>query len=101
MSNTFRLPAILFWDIDPSKLDYEAKARFVIGRVVMYGTLADWKATLDHYGPERVRDEMLQERYLDKKTLNYLSFYFDVPKTEFRCYTLQQYNLEIGIPDLY
>lgn len=69
MANTFQLPAILFWDIDPSKLDYEAKARFVIGRVIMYGTLADWKAILDHYGPDRVRDEMLQERYLDKKTL--------------------------------
>ena len=101
MANTFQLPPILFWDIDPSKLDYDAKARFVIGRVVMYGTLADWKAILHHYGPERVRDEMLQERYLDKKTLNYLSFYFEVPKTEFRCYILQQYNLKMGMDDLY
>ena len=84
------LPPILFWDIDPDKLDYNAKARYVIGRVVMYGSLADWKAILAYYGAERIRDEMLQERYLDKKSLNYLSFYFEVPKTEFRCYTLQQ-----------
>ena len=90
MVNTIQLPPILFWDIDHSKLDYDAKARFVIGRVVMYGTLADWNAILYHYGPERVRDEMLLERYLDKKTLNFLSFYFEVPKTEFRCHILQQ-----------
>lgn len=84
------LPSILFWDIAPDKLDYNAKARYVISRVVMYGSLADWKAILAYYGAERIRDEMFQERYLDKKSLNYLSFYFEVPKTEFRCYTLQQ-----------
>lgn len=92
MTDVFRLPDILFWDIDPSKLDYDAKARFVIGRAVMYGSLANWKAILDYYGPERVRDEMLQERYLDKRSLNFLSFYFNIPKTDFRCYTLQQSN---------
>lgn len=90
MPSTLQLPSILFWDIDASKLDYDAKARYVIGRVVMYGTLADWRAILAHYGPERVRDEMLKERYLDKKSLSFLSFYFEVSKTEFRCYTLQQ-----------
>ena len=90
MVSKLLLPPILFWDIDPDKLDCDAKARYVIGRVVMYGTLTDWKAILAYYGPERIRGEMLLERYLDKKTLNYLSFYFDVPKTEFRCYTLQQ-----------
>ena len=36
-----QLPSILFWDIDHSKFDYDAKARYVIGRVVMYGDLAD------------------------------------------------------------
>ena len=92
MSAVFQLPPILFWDINPGNLDYEGKARFVIGRVVMYGTLADWKSILDFYGPRRVLDEMLQERYLDKKTLNFLSFYFEVPRTQFRCYTLQQSN---------
>ena len=56
----------------------------------MYGTLSDWKSVLQYYGSKRVLDEMLQERYLDKRSLNFLSFYFEVPKTQFRCYTLQQ-----------
>lgn len=85
-----QLPPILFWDIDSTKLDYDAKAHYVIGRVVMYGSFADWQAILAYYGPEKVRGEMLEERYLDNKTLNYLSFYFEIPKTAFRCYTLQQ-----------
>lgn len=85
-----QLPPVLFWDIDPVNLDYNAKARYVIGRVVMYGTLSDWKSVLQYYGSKRVLDEMLQERYLDKRSLNFLSFYFEVPKTQFRCYTLQQ-----------
>lgn len=92
MTDVFHLPDILFWDIDPTKLDYNARARFVIGRVVMYGSLENWKAILDYYSPERVRDEMMQERYLDKRSLNFLSFYFNIPKTRFRCYTLQQSN---------
>lgn len=90
MVNTLQLPAILFWDVDAKKLDYDTKARYVIARVVMYGTLDDWKAILDYYGPDRVRDEMLKERYLDKKTLSFLSFYFEIPKTDFRCYINQQ-----------
>lgn len=92
MTNSFHLSDILFWDIDPSKLDYQAKARYVIGRVVMYGSLADWKAILSNYGPDRVRDEMMNERYLDRRSLNFLSFYFKIPRTKFRCYTLQQSN---------
>lgn len=92
MAAALELPSILFWDIDPAYLDYSAKARFVIGRVVMFGTITDWKALLNYYGPERVRDEMLQERYLDNRSLNFLSFYFGIPKTQFRCYTLQRSN---------
>jgi len=92
MTPALQLPRILFWDIDPTNLDYNAKARYVIGRVTMYGNLADWNAILQYYGPERVRDEMLQERYLDKRTLNFLSFYFNIPKSQFRCYTMQQSN---------
>jgi hypothetical protein len=87
---SLQLPSILFWDIDPTRLDYDTKAHYVIGRVVMYGSLDNWKAILNYYGVERVLQEMLEERYLDKRSLNYLSFYFEVPKTHFRCYTLQQ-----------
>lgn len=63
---------MLFGDSDPDRIDFDKKACYVVGLVAMYGTLADWKALLAHYGP--ARDEMLQEPYLDMCKLNSLSF---------------------------
>lgn len=51
--------SILFWEIDSTKLDYNANAPYVIGRMVMYGSMADWQAILDYYGTEKVLDKML------------------------------------------
>lgn len=80
----------LFWDIDRSTLDLERKARYVIGRVVTHGMLEDWNLIKAYYGLERIKNEMLQERYLDKKSLSFLSCIFEIPKEQFRCYTTQQ-----------
>lgn len=80
----------LFWDIDRSKLNLDEKARFVIGRVVMYGMIGDWNLIKAYYGLDHIQQKMLQERYLDKKSLSFLSCIFDIPKEQFRCYTEQQ-----------
>ena len=86
------LSRVLFWDVNYDTIDWENKVRFVIERVVSRGNQSDWLAIRTHYGLERIKNEMLQTRYLDKKTLNFLSKLFEIPKTEFRCYTLQQSN---------
>ncbi len=49
-----------------------------------------WNIIKSFYGLERIKIEMLQERYFDKKTLSFLSCIFDMPKEKFRCYTGQQ-----------
>ncbi len=85
-----QLSRVIFWDVDYDRINWAVKARFVIGRVLMYGSVADWQAIKSFYGLERIKDEMLQERYLDKKTLSFLSCIFDIPKQQFRCYTEQQ-----------
>jgi hypothetical protein len=84
------LPRILFWDTDYSKIDWDAKARYVIERVVTYGTVADWRTLQQMYGMKRIREEVLQSREIDPKTLSFLSVIFDLPKERFRCYTLAQ-----------
>ena len=86
------LSRVIFWDTDYDKIDWEKKARFVIERVVTRGNWSDWLAIQEFYGIDRIRNEMLRTRYLDKKTLNFLSKLFDVSKEQFRCYTLQQLN---------
>lgn len=88
-----QLSKVIFWDVDYDRINWAEKARFVIGRVVNYGTVADWQAIKSFYGLERIKQEMLQERYLDRKTLSFLSCIFGIPKEQFRCYTEQQSNL--------
>lgn len=77
----------LFWDVAPDSLDIEAHSRFIIERVVSKGNLQDWNLLKKIYGKERIRTDVLQIRYLDKKTSSFLSVYFGVEKAYFRCYT--------------
>ena len=81
------LRKVLFWDTDHNKLNCDKHPAYVIERVARYGTLEEWKEVLDYYGEEKIKSEILLLRDLDKKTLNYLSFRFKIPKQEFRCYS--------------
>lgn len=86
------LSKVIFWDTDYNRIDWDNKARYVIARVVMFGTLEDWNEIKKYYGLERIKEEMLEERYLDNKTLSFLSVIFNIPKEEFRCYKEKQLN---------
>jgi len=88
-----QLSKVIFWDSDYENINWTEKARFVIGRVLMYGTIDDWNTIKSFYGLEKIKNEMLQERYLDQKSLSFLSCIFDIPKEKFRCYTKQQSSL--------
>ena len=79
----------LFWDVDYEDIDFEKHARFVIGSVVMRGNLDDWNTLKDFYGIEKIRTEVINIRYLDKRTLSYLSVVLNVKKEEFRCYNME------------
>ncbi|HRI59577.1 MAG TPA: hypothetical protein PK228_07630 [Saprospiraceae bacterium] len=80
----------LFWDVDATTIDWEKNARWVIARVLSYGNLPDFRELVRYYGLERIKQEMLQVRYLDKKTLSFVAALFQIPKEQFRCYTLRQ-----------
>jgi len=82
----------IFWDAQYDTIDWDKHVRYIIGRVVTRGNWSDWLAIQEYYGLDRIKTEMLQERYLDKKALNFLSKLFNIPKAQFRCYILQQSN---------
>ncbi|MFK7795979.1 MAG: hypothetical protein AB8E82_00895 [Aureispira sp.] len=84
------LPNYLFWDIDLNTLDWDKNARFIIQRVIQRGSLNEWKIIKQYYGLEFIKHEILLIRNLDKKTLNFFSTYFDIAKTNFKCFTIQQ-----------
>jgi len=81
---------VLFWDTDPSKINYDKQAAYVIERVVRFGTWEEWNQVIKYYGEKKIKTEVLQMRELDEKTLNYLAFRFNIAKKDFRCYSLQQ-----------
>lgn len=80
------LPKTLFWDTDFDSLDPDRNARYIIERVVMYGTLSDLRKILNYYGWGRVHRETLQSRELDPKSLSFLSCLFDTPPENYACF---------------
>jgi len=78
---------VIFWDVDAANIDWQKSSRFVIGRVVQYGTVKDWEKVKDLYGIEKIKSDMLEERDLDQRSLSFLSCILEVPKEEFKCYT--------------
>lgn len=80
----------LFWDINLDSLDLEIHKRFIIERVSSRGDLTDWRRLREVYSLDTLKSEAVLIRSLDKKTLNFLSFFLEIPKKEFRCFTQTQ-----------
>lgn len=83
------LSKTIFWDTDINKIDYEKNARIIIERVLIRGMLSDWFEIKKFYGTERIKNEILKIRYLDKVTLNFCCKYFNLSKEQFRCYNTE------------
>lgn len=86
------LSPTLFWDVDRDTIDTEKHAPYIVQRVVSMGTWEDFKLIKAFYGMPGLREIVTNLRYLDDRVLHFCSAYFDVPITEFRCYTQKQLN---------
>ena len=76
----------LFWDINLKNFDYDTRASFVLERVFTMGMQDDeWEANR-YYGIDRIKKEVIKCRALDKKAMNYLSIFYNIPKKDFACY---------------
>jgi hypothetical protein len=81
-----KLSAYLFWDYDIKNLDPNIDKKLILERVFARGTEEDEKAAFAYYGNNVIRDSVLNIKYFDKKTLNYLSIIFNVSREKFKCY---------------
>lgn len=79
----------LFWDVDFLSIDYERHARFVIERVLTRGNWNDWQELRKYYGLDKIKNEALHLRYLDKVTFSFCHTFFNIPKEKFRCYNTE------------
>jgi len=85
-----KLSENLFWDVDIENIDYEKYSQHIINRVLLRGNLNDWFEIKNFYGVNRIKNEAQQMRYLDQRTLSFCSTYFNLPKTQFKCYNTPQ-----------
>lgn len=86
-------PAIshtLLWDLNTDKIDFTRNKRIIIERVFTLGDFDDVKQIIKYYGLDTVKEEIVKAGNLDKKTLNWASQYFGIPKTKFACYSKKQ-----------
>jgi hypothetical protein len=92
-----KLSQYLFWDCNINMLDADMDKKLILERVFTRGTENDEKEAFNYYGKETIKNTVLDIKYLDKKTLNYLSIIFAVPKENFNCYKKSLLESPFGI----
>jgi hypothetical protein len=86
------LSKFLFWDCDQDKIDYTKRVNFVLERVFSMGTENDVREVIKYYSVKIIKKEIIKIKILDNKTINYLSFLFNIPKRRFVCYKKNVYQ---------
>jgi hypothetical protein len=81
-----KLSKSLFWDYNIDMLDPNIDRNLILERIFTRGTENDEKEVFNYYGRNVIKDTVLNIKYFDKKTLNYLSIIFGVSKEQFKCY---------------
>lgn len=82
----------LFWDCDRSKITWEGNSQFLVGRILEYGLIEDWKVLKRVYGIQKTASIAKEIRSLDAVTLSFISLISGIPENQFRCYTERQLN---------
>ena len=79
-----------FWDVDVLQLDVYKSKRLIIERVFSLGTSMEIAQIIAFYGQTIVLNELKNLPYIDPKTLNFASLFFNTSKQSFNCYTRKQ-----------
>lgn len=82
----------IFWDVDFEKIDYDAKANFVIERVFERGDVEDIRNCRRYYGDEKISKALLNAKFLPETRMYLASAVINKPLTQFRCYKLRKLN---------
>ena len=93
-----KLPARLFWDTDPKKLDTEKHKRFIITRIMERGDIEDVQAIWNNYSHDEIREALKAARYLSPKTTAFFSNQFALPEDAFRAHRRRQQDKETTWP---
>lgn len=85
MKGILSLRESLFWEKQLKNLDYQKDAQFIIGRVLDFGNLNDWKAIKDFYGIEEIKKVAKKHVFSNPKDINFWSVIFEIPLNKLKC----------------
>ena len=90
--NTRQFPfsKYLFWDTPIEMIDISLHKKYIIERVLVKGFLKDFYFLLKMYSNDEIVTAIKNSKALDKKTINFCSYYFNVPLNEL--YASSYYN---------
>lgn len=89
------LPKRLFWEFDYDSFDWQRSYRTVIERVIEFGMPEELEIMIDFYGRARVVRALKADiPYLTNMGVETACTYFQLNKTELKCYTKKQSTKE-------
>lgn len=81
-----KLAREIFWDVNYDTIDWEKNYRWVICRVLEYGSINDWHEMRVYYGNTKIVEAATEAKSLSIKTVHFIHRIFNVPLEKFRCY---------------
>ncbi len=75
----------LFWDVNPEKLDAEKDAQFIIGRVLDFGDLDEFRAVKKFYGLSKIKQAALEHPFESERSRNFWELVFKLPSKSLSC----------------
>jgi hypothetical protein len=78
----FPFSQYLFWDTPIANIDVQRHKRYIVERVVTRGFLQDFYLLTKMYNTEEIKESLRKSRELDPKTVDFCSYYFNLPKSE-------------------
>jgi hypothetical protein len=82
----------IFWDVTFEKMDYDAKASFIIERVFERGDVEDIRQCRRYYGDEKIKEVLTKAKWLSLHNIYLACALFDNEPTDYRCYITAQSN---------
>ena len=80
----------LFWDVNYDTINWDEKYRFVIVRAFERGDIDDIRQVRRYYGDKKVREALLETKYISQNRIHLAAAVIDEPIEKFRSYQLRK-----------
>lgn len=83
--NSLQELAVYFWDVEPECLDIGRHRKFIIERLLKFGTPKEICWLLSTYSDSDIIEVVKASSNLDGKTANFWAIHFSIPQEEIKC----------------